>query len=195
MMKSRSYHLAALAGAFVAAACSSDSVSPTLGETKLATSTSNGSGGSDTTTAGPRDGQTWTLETINGLVLGVDKAIWAPSTGGDTLVANTTPVANATVEVRPYEFTPPPAGGGDSSTVFKDLGVEATLTTDANGKFTYKVKNPVVVVAGQPSPKRGYFVTITPPTGSPYKPRERASVIFAEPFPAGTWMKFFLDRP
>ncbi len=187
----------ALGGAIaVAAACSADATDP-LGTGSKPLVTSSGPGGTDSTGAGGpgSSNREWKLETIRGVVLGVDRAVWAPSTGGDTLSMSTTPVPGATIRVIKFEYNPN-VTGGDSSVVFKELGVVATLTADANAKFEYKVSDPIVIKDGQPRPNFGYWLTITPPAGSPYLEREHTSVFFAEQFTSGDGRSsYFLNRP
>jgi hypothetical protein len=169
------------------AACSDDSQNPTaLQSSKNPGDASPGvvagaSAKQDSSQSNP-SGE-WHLATIRGVLLGltVDSMPNSP----DAPRINGTPVPNATVEIHKFAL-PVTSTTGDSTTItsgLKDLGVVATVTADAQGKFQYVLADPLIVKTGQPSPKITYQLTVTPPSGSPFAARSGIQVYFMEQLP------------
>jgi hypothetical protein len=102
-------HAAALVAAIALLGCSHDSTDPTLGKTPAASSSAPGTGTSPQDTVGSSPGE-WHLQTIRGQVLGMDRAAT-----GDTSATNTTPIANATVEIHKISLVIMPPAGADSA--------------------------------------------------------------------------------
>ena len=174
----------------VACAGADNSVTaPVLGtSTRSATTGSSGKPGTGDTTVTNPTGE-WRLATIHGLLLGYDPS----RTSGDTL-GTSTPVANARVELHKYSLQTS-ASSDSGSTALRDLGVVATLTTDASGRFNYVLSDPIVVKSGQAPPTVTYKVNVTPPPGSPYAAAQALQVFFAEQLTGdGTW-RLYLYPP
>jgi hypothetical protein len=170
---------AALAAAAAFVACSHDSTAPSLDAGRSAAASAPGSGGNGSSpqdTVGSAPHGEWHLQTIRGAVLGLDRA-----TTGDTSIANTTPIAGATVEIHKISLviTQPVAGDSASGTL-KDLGIVATKTTDASGQFEYVLDEPIIVKTGEPTPLVTYRLTVSPPSGSPFAGQSAMQVLFAE---------------
>src|SRR4051812_1319937 len=186
-------HAPALVAAVALLACSHDSTDPTLGAPPAVAASAPGSGGSGTTphdTVGTSPGE-WHLQTIRGAVLGLDRA-----TTGDTSAANTTPVANATVEIHKISLViNPPTGADSASRSLQDLGIVATKTTDAAGRFEYVLTEPIIVKTGEPTPLVTYRLTVIPPAGSPFAGQSGMQVFFAEQLGGDGVVHYYLFRP
>jgi len=127
----------------------------------------------------------WHLATIRGVLRGVSGSAGLAS--GDTSSGSVSVIAGATVEIHKFSLNAPNGTSGDSaSTKAQDLGVVATVTTDAAGKFQYVLSDPIIVKSGQPTPLTTYRLTVTPPRGSPFAAQSGIQVFFMEQFPAGT---------
>ena len=137
------------------------------------------------TTAGSPSGE-WHLQTIRGVLHGVVSSGGLAS--GDTSSMSTPIIAGAKIEIHKFSLdASATTTSGDSATVhLQDLGVAATVTSDAAGKFEYVLSDPIVVKSGQPSPRITYRLAVTPPAGSPFAARSDIQVFFMEQFPAGT---------
>lgn len=172
--------LLAIVGVVAIGACAGDvtEVQP-FGSKDLA-SGALGSGNpasSDTTRGG--SASEWHLATIRGVVLGIN------GFASDTTTSATTVQAAATVEIHKIGLTPVTSASGDTASMkFQDLGVVATVTTDAAGRFEYVLREPLVVKAGQPSPLTTYHLTITPPASSRFGAESDVQVLFMEQLPA-----------
>ena len=103
--------------------------------------------------------------------------------GGTRLGVHSIADPNAKVEIHKVGLNSSPAAGDSASFKLQDLGVVATVTADASGKFEYVLSDPIVVKSGQP-PMITYQLTITPPAGSPLAARSGIQVFFMEQFPA-----------
>ena len=174
----------ALTAALTIGACSNDA-GPTSPDQKLSANSGTGTQTSPSdTTAGSPTGE-WHLKTIRGVLRGVTSS--ARLASGDTSATSTPIIAGAKIEIHKFSLDVSNVSAGDSAS-FKllDLGVVATVTTDAAGKFQYVLSDPIVVKSGQPSPKITYRLTATPPAGSPFAARSDIQVFFMEQFPAGT---------
>lgn len=117
---------------------------------------------------------------------------------GDTTSATSAPIiAGAKIEIHKFSLDITAPTAGDSSTVkLQDLGIVATVTSDAAGKFEYVLSDPIIVKTGQPSPKITYRLTITPPAGSPFVAQSGIQVFFMEQLPAGTpAFNYYLFEP
>lgn len=180
----RPHHSRALGAlAIVAiAACSTDTAGPTSSD-PAATSTTAGKPG-DTSVVVPANRE-WRLATIRGVVMGISRG---PGVSDSAQFSQYnvpgSEVAGATIEV--HKFTLPST----------DLGVVATITSDAAGKFEYVISEPLIVRTGQPSPNTTYRLTITPPAGSPFAKRVAAQVIFLEQYQSmqSIW-QYYVFRP
>jgi hypothetical protein len=165
--------LLALVGVLALGACSDAATGlPSAGSENSAsnTPTSGNPGSSDTTQGAPGE---WHLATIRGVVLGTH----------ETSSSTNTSISGATVEIHKMSITAAPPGDS-ASTRLQDLGVVATLTSDASGGFEYVLSDPIIVKAGQPSPTITYHLTITPPAGSPFAAQSDIQVFFMEQLPA-----------
>jgi hypothetical protein len=183
-------HAVALASAVMLVACSRDSTGPAIDPSPSAAASAPGGTSASSDTGGVKQGE-WHLQTIRGVLLGLER-----STTGDTSAANTTPVANATVEIHKISLAVTPAEGADSAAQsLKDLGIVATLTTDAAGKFEYVLADPIVVKTGVPSPLITYRLTVTPPPGSPFAAQSGMQVLFAEQIGGDGVVHYYLFRP
>lgn len=185
-------HAAAVAAAVALLGCSHDSTDPTLGHTPATAASAPGTGGTGTSqdTLGSSQRE-WHLQTIRGAVLGLDR-----STTGDTSAANTTPVANAKVEIHKISLAIVPGSGADSaSRSLQDLGIVATKTTDASGRFEYVLDDPIIVKTGEPTPLITYRLTVTPPAGSPFVGQSGMQVLFAEQIGGDGVVHYYLFRP
>ena len=173
----------ALTAALAISACSDDG-GLTSPDQKLS---ANGGTGSQTTpsdtTVGSPTGE-WHLQTIRGVLRGVTSSGGLAS--GDTSSATAPIIAGAKIDIHKVSLDVTGATSGDSASMtLKDLGVVATVTTDAAGKFQYVLSEPIIVKSGQPSPKITYRLTVTPPAGSPFAAQSNIQVFFMEQFPAG----------
>ncbi|MEP6619045.1 MAG: hypothetical protein ABJE47_07020 [bacterium] len=182
-----------LVGVLAIGACSADSTGPTTTGSKSQLPGDASHPASSDSTGVPASGE-WHLATIRGLVAGLDRnVLGAPA---DTSATGITAVGGAKVQIHKVAIhgtvNPSSPGGG---LTFEDLGIVATVTTDAHGNFEYVLSDPIVVKSGQPSPMTTYQLTITPPAGSPYASQSNVQVFFLEQFPAGVsrW-NYFLNR-
>ncbi|HTE44211.1 MAG TPA: hypothetical protein VK636_03115 [Gemmatimonadaceae bacterium] len=178
--------LLGVAGVLAIVACSDGASGPTaIGSSPPASSVIGSTGD---TTRGPTTGE-WHLATIRGLAIGVDRITANGSV--DTSAAKTTALAGAKVEIRKVQLLP---AVGFAPMGYQDIGIVATVTADAAGKFEYVLSDPIVVKSGQPSPMISYRVTITPTVGSPFAKGD-LQVYFVEQFPSGiaNW-NYFLFR-
>jgi hypothetical protein len=179
--------LLVLTAALTIGACSDQNAAPTSPDPKLVSNSGLVTGAQTTpsdTTAGSPSGE-WHLATIRGVLRGI--ASTTGLTSGDTSNVSTPVIAGATIEIHKFSLDATSPTSGDTSAVtFKDLGVVATVTTDASGKFQYVLSEPIVVKTGQPSPRITYRLTATPPAGSPFAARSDIQVFFMEQLPAGT---------
>jgi hypothetical protein len=179
--------LLALTAAVAIAACSDNAGLTSVDPKSLSTSgagvgTQTPSSSSDTSAAPSGE---WHLATIRGVLHGVTGSNGLAS--GDSSSTTTPIIANATIEIHKFSLDAVSPASGDSASVkLRDLGVVATVTTDAAGKFQYTLSDPIVVKSGQPSPRITYRLTVTPPSGSPFAPQSGIQVFFMEQFPAGT---------
>jgi hypothetical protein len=185
-----SRHAAALVAAIALLGCSHDSTDPTLGKTPAASSSAPGTGTSPRDTLGTSPGE-WHLQTIRGQVLGMDRAAT-----GDTSATNTTPIANATVEIHKISLViVPPAGADSAKQSLQDLGIVATKTTDAAGRFEYVLDDPIIVKTGQPTPLVTYRLTVHTPAGSAFAGQSGMQVLFAEQLPGDGVSHYYLFHP
>jgi hypothetical protein len=186
-------HAAALVVGVALLACSHDSTEPALGAPPAVAASAPGAGGSGASphdTVGTNPGE-WHLQTIRGAVIGLERA-----TTGDTSAANTTPVANATVEIHKISLViGAPAGADSASRSLQDLGIVATKTTDAAGRFEYVLADPIVVKTGEPTPLVTYRLTVIPPAGSPFVGQSGMQVLFAEQLGGDGVSHYYLFRP
>ena len=184
MTRSAGRHFLALTAALAIGACSNDS-GLTSPDPKLSANSGTGSQTSPSdTTAGSPSGE-WHLKTIRGVLHGVTSS--ARLASGDTSAMSTPIIAGAKIEIHKFSLDFSNVSPGDSASLkLLDLGVVATVTTDAAGKFQYVLSDPIIVKSGQPSPKITYRLTATPPAGSPFAARSDIQVFFMEQFPAGT---------
>ena len=169
-------HATAVAVALALVGCSHDSTGLTPGGSP--STASSGTAPSDTVTVVPHG--EWHLQTVHGVLLGLER-----STTGDTSAANTTPVANAKVEIHKISLAMSPPS---------DLGVVATKTTDAAGRFEYVLDDPIVVKTGEPTPLITYRLTVTPPAGSPFAGQSGMQVYFAEQLTGDGVVHYYLFR-
>lgn len=180
---------AALAAAITLAGCSGDATAPAAGGPSALSSAPGSGGPSDTLRSSP-NGE-WDLKTIRGVVLGLER-----TATGDTSSANTTPIANATIEIHKISLVMVPGTGTDTaSSKSQDLGIVATKTTDAAGQFEYVIDDPLIVKTGQPSPLVTYRLTITPPAGSAFAGMSGVQVFFAEQLPGDGVFHYYLFHP
>jgi hypothetical protein len=183
--------LLALVGLVAIGACSGDATGiPTLSPNSASGLSNSGTPASDTTLGGS-PGE-WHLKTIRGIVLGAHSMVNA-----DTSEFASNPIAGAKVEIHKIDLTPTTSTGGDSaSRRFKDLGIVATVTADASGRFQYVLDDPIVVKSGQASPSTTYHLTITPPAGSAFPATSDVQVLFMEQLPA-SWdaVNYYLFAP
>jgi hypothetical protein len=186
---------AALIAAIGLVGCSNDTTRPAPADGPIASSSApgNASGGSPSspdTLGGAPHGE-WHLQTIRGAVLGLDR-----SAGIDTSVAAATPIANATIEIHKISLAIVPPSGSDTATAkLKDLGIVATATTDASGRFEYVISEPLIVKTGEPSPLITYHLTIIPPAGSSFVGQSDVQVFFAEQLPGDGVFHYYLFHP
>lgn len=173
----------ALAGVVAIGACSDAATSPAPAGLK---NSANGTPGADTTQGTQTE---WHLATIRGVVIGAHVLLTADSSS-----AATTPIGGAKVEIHKMALTSTTSTSGDSASMRpQDLGVVATVTADASGRFEYVLSDPIVVKFGQPSPLITYHLTITPPASSPFAAQSDIQVFFMEQFPAGqTAVNYYL---
>ncbi len=182
--------LLALVAVATIGACSDDGTGLTLPDPT--SFSSNGGTGSGTqnpgpktpsdTTAGSPSGE-WHLATIRGILRGVTGSL----ASGDTSSSSISAVVGATIEIHKFSLSAASASAGDTAAMrAQDLGVVATVITDAAGKFQYVLSEPLVVKSGQPSPMTTYRLSVTPPRGSPFAAQSGIQVFFMEQFPAGT---------
>jgi hypothetical protein len=183
---------AVCAGLAVAAvaACSDDALTATGPDAAPEAAALNG-GPSDTSVT-PPTGE-WHLATIRGVVIGVERS----SGLVDTSDAATTRIAGATIEIHKIDLAGTAGMAGDTTTYqLKDLGVVATVETDAQGRFEYVLSDPIIVKSGEPSPLTTYHLTITPRAGSKFAARSGVQVFFAEQLGGGgASYNYFLFPP
>jgi hypothetical protein len=182
----------ALAGVAVISACSGDVTGlPSAGSKNSVNGKPNSENpASSDTTQGGSPGE-WHLATIRGVVLGTNG--W----NTDTTSSAATVISGAKVEIHKIGLKSATSAAGDSaSSKFQDLGIVATATTDASGRFEYVLSDPIVVKSGQSSPMTTYHLTITPPAGSPFAAQSDVQVWFMEQFPANqTAVNYYLFPP
>ena len=156
--------LLALAGVVAIGACSNDvaGVTPTGSNNSVTGGPTSGNPASSDTTGGAPQGE-WHLATIRGVVVGINAQ--AGARGDTALGVNPITVSNAKVEIHKVGLNSTSAAGDTASYRLQDLGVVATVTTDASGKFEYVLSDPIVVKSGQSSPMITYQLTVTPPSG------------------------------
>ena len=176
--------LIVLTAALTIGACSNDA-GLTSPDQRLLSNSGAGSQTPPSDTAVSSPSGEWHLATIRGVLHGVVGSSGLAS--GDSSSAATPIIAGATIAIHKFSLDVTTATSGDSASVqLADLGVVATVTTDASGKFQYVLGDPIIVKSGQPAPKITYRLTITPPVGSPFAAQSGIQVFFMEQFPAGT---------
>jgi hypothetical protein len=176
-------HLLTLTAAVAIAACSDDGGLTSPDQKLIANSGTGTQSSPSDTTAGSPNGE-WHLATIRGVLRGVTSA--SGLAAGDSSSATTSIIAGAKIDIHKYSLDISGTTGDSASMQLKDLGVVATVTTDAQGKFQHVLADPIIVKSGQPSPKITYRLTVTPPAGSPFAAQSGIQVFFMEQFPAGT---------
>jgi hypothetical protein len=89
----------------------------------------------------------------------------------------------------------PPAGVDSAKQSLQDLGIVATKTTDAAGRFEYVLDDPIIVKTGQPTPLVTYRLTVHTPAGSAFAGQSGMQVLFAEQLPGDGVSHSYLFHP